>query len=273
MTIFQSIILGIIQGITEFLPISSSGHLVLAPYYFGWEIPSDQNFVFNVLVQVATLLAVFVYFRNDLANITRSFIQGIIQRQPFIDPHSQMGWYLIVASIPAGIAGLLFKDTFEQAFNSPTATAFFLLFTAILLLMAEQLGKRAQKIEHITWKDALLIGCFQLLALFPGVSRSGSTITGGMIRHLDRPTAARFSFLMSIPIMIVAGAYSLFDLFSIPYLLDFLPPLIAGFFTASFVGYIAIRWLLSFLAKRPLYVFAAYVAGIGLLTLATLLLT
>lgn len=267
MTILQAIMLGIIQGITEFVPISSSGHLVLVPYIFNWQIPVEHAWVFNVLVQVGTLVAVIIYFWRDLVSILLSFLDGLRKRQPFASSETRMGWYLILTTIPATIIGMIFKDTVEAAFDSPRATAAFLLLTALLLLFAERAGQRQKVLGDMTWKDALIIGCFQILALFPGVSRSGSTITGGMLRNLDRPTAARFSFLMSVPVMLGAGLLATFDLFEVSNLQGLLLPLIIGFLTSVIVGYLAIHWLLTFLARRPLYIFSIYCAALGLLLL------
>ncbi len=258
MTLIQSIIMGIIQGLTEFLPISSSGHLVIVPYLLKWSIPAQDAFIFDVLVQLGTLLAVIVYFRKDLYQIIVSVIQGLIRRQLFTDPSARLGWFLVLATIPAVIAGLLFKNLVEKAFSSPLAAGLFLLVTAALLVTAELVGKRTRQIESITWLDALLVGLFQVISLLPGVSRSGSTISGGMIRSLDRPTAARFSFLMSVPVMIGAGTLALVDLIKLPNFTGQIPTLIAGFVTAAVVGYFAIHWLLSYLSKRSLYVFAVY---------------
>jgi undecaprenyl-diphosphatase len=267
MTLLQSILLGIIQGITEFLPISSSAHLVITPYLFGWKIPAQDSFIFDVLVQLGTLLAVIIYFRRDLYTIIMSVINGLIRRQPFSDPMSRLGWLLILATIPAIIAGILFKDQVEQAFGSPLSAALFLLGTAVFLVIAEQVGKRTRQLDTITWLDALIVGLFQVISLLPGISRSGSTITGGMIRNLDRPTAARFSFLMSVPVMIGAGALAMIDLFKSPNLSTQLPTVMAGFVFAAIVGYLSIKWLLSFLIKRPLYLFAIYCAVLSVIVL------
>jgi undecaprenyl-diphosphatase len=268
MTIVQSIILGIIQGITEFVPISSSGHLVLTPFIFGWEIPADHAWVFNVLIQVGTLVAVIIYFWKDLLTIAVAFLEGLRRRQPFTTPESRLGWYLILATIPASLFGLVLKDAVEAAFDSPRATAAALLLTAALLLVAERTGKRQNRMPDLTWKDALVIGCFQILSLFPGISRSGATITGGMLRNLDRPAAARFSFLMSIPVMLGAGLLATIDLFQIPDLVMLLPSLSVGFLTSIIVGYASIHWLLRFLARRPLYLFSAYCTIIGIVLFA-----
>jgi undecaprenyl-diphosphatase len=258
MTLIQSIILGIIQGLTEFLPISSSGHLVIIPYILNWHIPVQDAFIFDVLVQLGTLLAVIVYFRKDLYRIIVSVIQGLIHRQPFTEPSARLGWFLVLATIPAVIAGFLFKNLVERAFSSPLAAGLLLMGTAALLITAELVGKRSRQIESITWLDALLIGLFQVISLLPGISRSGSTISGGMIRNLDRPSAARFSFLMSIPVMIGAGVLAIVDLIKLPNFTGQIPTLVAGFITAALVGYLTIHWLLSYLSKRSLYLFAAY---------------
>ena len=173
---------------------------------------------------------------------------------------------------PPGVAHLLFNDTFERAFSSPLATACFLLVTAALLLIAERVGKRSRSFEEINWVDALVVGLFQILAIFPGVSRSGSTITGGMTRNLQRPAAARFSFLISIPIMLAGGLIGVKNLLEIPHFTSLLSAYFAGFAAAALVGYFTIRWLLQFLSQRPLYVFAIYCFIFGLLNLTLLLL-
>lgn len=271
MTLLQSIILGIVQGLTEFIPVSSSGHLVLVPNLLGWDISPEAAFVFDVLVQVATLVAVFAYFWNDLLSILKAFVTGLREREPFNEPDSRLGWLIILATIPAGLAGLLLKDTIEQALNSPLATAGFLFLTVGLLLVAEWLGKREHKAAELSWLDAFIIGCFQILALFPGVSRSGATITGGMLRRLDRPAAARFSFLISVPIMLAAGLLATLDLFDIPNLGEILPTFIAGFVAAAITGYLAIRWLLKYLSQHSLYGFAIYCAAFGLINLIVIL--
>jgi undecaprenyl-diphosphatase len=267
MTPIQSIILGFIQGTTEFLPISSSGHLVIIPFLLGWHFPEQEAFIFNVLVQLATLLAVIVYFWRDLLGIVRDFILGLWQKRPFSSLQARLGWYLILATIPAGLAGLAFKATIEKAFNSPQVIAGFLLITAALLLLAEKIGKRIYTIEKINWVDALFIGLFQVVALLPGVSRSGATITGGMLRDLERPAAARFAFLMSVPVMLVAGLLETLDLLAMPTSQQILLSFIPGFVAAAIVGYLSIHWLLGFIVRRPLYIFAIYCIGLSLITL------
>jgi undecaprenyl-diphosphatase len=268
-SLLQSLILGIIQGITEFLPISSSAHLVLIPHLLGWKIPEAQVFPFDVLVQLGTLIAVILYFWKDLWQILKGFFQGLIERKPFGSENARLGWYLILATIPAGLAGVLIKDQVEAAFNSPTATAIFLFVTALFLVLAELVGKRSRPLSDVKWVDALWVGVFQAISLFPGISRSGSTITGGMTRNLDRPSAARFSFLMSVPVMLGAGLVSFKDALQMPGFSDFLPVLAVGFTAALLVGYLVIHWLLSYLNKGSLYIFAVYCVILGTAVLLT----
>lgn len=267
MTIIQAIILGIIQGLTEFLPISSSGHLVLAPAIFGWQIPEAQIFPFNVLVQLGTLVAVIIYFWNDIWEIVIAVIQGLKNKKPFDSSKAKMGWLLVLATIPAVIIGVLLKDAVESAFGSSLATSLFLWGTAALLFFSETRGKQDKENKDMTWIDALIIGTFQALAIFPGVSRSGSTIAGGIFRGYNRKEAARFSFLMSIPVMLGAGVFSIPDLLEVPNLSSFIPSMAIGFITASIVGYISIHWLLQFLTKNSLKGFAIYCFFAGLLGL------
>ena len=267
MTIFQSIILGIVQGLTEFLPISSSAHLVITPMLFRWQIPQQQAFIFDVLVQVGTLVAVIVYFWRDLLGILQAVFQGLVQRKPFASPQARLGWFIVLATIPAGIFGMLIKDQVEQAFSSPLTAGVFLLVTAVLLTAGERFGKRTRSFDQLNWFDALWIGFFQAIAIFPGISRSGSTITGGMLKSFDRPSAARFSFLMSIPIMLAAGLLAVADLTQASGFASQVPTLLAGFITAAVVGYFSIRWLLAYLSHRSFYIFVVYCVIAGILTI------
>lgn len=255
--------MGIIQGITEFIPISSSGHLVIIPHLLGWKFSGPEAFIFNVLVQWGSLFAVFIYFREDLQKILVAFTKALILGKPFVTKDARMGWYIIVATLPAVIAGLLLKNTVQLAFNSVRVTGFSLLITALLLFFAEYQGRRNRNPEQFTMYDALWIGCFQVLALLPGVSRSGATVSGGMIINFDRPTAARFSFLISIPVMIGAGVLAISDLTAIQTTDRFLMTLFVGFFCAFISGYIAIRWLISYLIRHTLHIFATYCLLLG----------
>ena len=267
MTFIQALVLGIVQGATEFLPISSSGHLVLVPWLLRWQIDPELAFVFDILVQWGTLLAVVFYFRDDLRTLIYAARSGIRSGQPLRDSDSRIAWLILVASIPATVIGLTLKDQVMQAFNSPQVTSIFLLLTALMLLASERLGKRERSLDTISVADAVWIGFAQALALFPGVSRSGATIAGGMTRRLKRPHAARFSFLIAIPVMIGAGVVAVLELINIPDGHNHVPVLLVGFFAAIIVGYFSIQWLLRYLTQRSLSKFAIYCAGAGVLGL------
>ncbi len=268
MTFFQAVILGMIQGISEFMPISSSGHTILVPFFLNWHIPEGELFFFNVLVELGTLVAIILYFRQDLLNILSGFVQGLVKKQPFATHDSRLGWLLILATIPAGLAGFFLNDLFEQIYTSPLITGFALLVTAGLLFLAEKVSQKIGDTHDITAGIALFIGLMQTLALVPGISRSGSTISGGMFRHLRREAAGRFAFLMSIPIMAAAGALSTYQMFTeMPNLGAFLPILAAGFLTALVVGYLVIRWLLGFLVNHSLVYFSIYCLLLGSMTI------
>ena len=267
MTIWQALILGIVQGITEFLPISSSGHLVITPFLLNWSIPEEYIFPFDVLVQMGTLVAVIIYFRKYLISIVVAVFKGIINKDPFGTNDAWLGWLVVLSTIPAIFGGLFLEDQVEAAFQSIQFTAFFLLFTALMLWLAEILSDRIKKMEEISTLDAFIIGCFQVLAIFPGVSRSGSTIAGGLLRKLKREEAAKFSFLMSIPVMLGAGVMSINDLVNLPDLSSFLPLLLVGFVAAGIVGFLSIHWLLQFLNKNKLSYFSIYCVVLSIITL------
>jgi undecaprenyl-diphosphatase len=182
--------------------------------------------------------------------------------------NAKMGWYIIIATVPALMAGYLLKDAVEALFRMPLLQASIRLFAAaILLTLAEWLTKKNRQLDSMTWLDALVVGLFQIIAVFPGASRSGSTISGGMFRNFDRPSAARFAFLMSVPVMLAAGAYEMLDVVRMPGLKDFLPVLAVGFITAAIVGWAAVRWLLRYLSNHSLYIFSAYCAVVGTIVL------
>ena len=267
MSFLQAIILGIIQGATEFIPVSSSGHLVAAPFIFNWSIPEDQLFAFDVLVQMGTLVAVLIFFWKDIINITVGAFKGLKQPDRWKIFEVRIALYLLIATIPAALFGILLKDVIESAFNSLTATAIFLLLTALILIIAEWGEKRQKDLKDMNWLDALVMGIFQVLALFPGISRSGTTITGGMLKKMSRASAARFSFLMSIPIMIGAGIIAFFDLSNVEGISAFVPMLIVGFITSAAIGYLSIKWLLKYLANNPLYHFSYYLFVLGIFLL------
>jgi len=258
MTVFQAFLLGLIQGLTEFIPVSSTAHLLITQRLLN--IPADDAmFSFLVIVQLGTLVSLFAFYWKDLLSILKATLN-------FRNPTQErdLGAYIIVATVPALIAGYLLKDAVEALFKQPMLQASIRLFSAaILLTLAESLTKKNRSIESMTWLDALIVGLFQIIAVFPGASRSGSTISGGMFRGFDRPSAARFAFLMSVPVMLAAGGYEMLDVIQMPNLSEFLPLLAVGFITAAIVGWFAIKWLIDYLSRHSLYVFAAYCALVG----------
>lgn len=258
MSLLQSFLLGLIQGITEFLPISSSAHLVLFPYLMGWQLNEDFIFPFNVLVQIGTLLAVIVYFRSDLKIICGSMIKGIKKGELFHEVPARTGWLTLLATIPAGLIGLSIRDDIAKAFRNPGATSLFLIVTAIFLVVSEFFGKRNRNLSEMRILDAVWIGLFQALSVFPGISRSGSTIAGGMTKHFERKIAGQFAFLMAIPIMLAAGVLGTVDLLKVDGYIEFLPSLIIGFITSAFFGFLSIRWMIKFISNHSLIPFAVY---------------
>jgi undecaprenyl-diphosphatase len=267
MNIFQSFLLGILQGLTEFIPVSSTAHLLIGQTILG--IPaSDAMFSYLVLVQLGTTLSLIVYFWQELWSVIKAFFA-----KPFSSPLNRLAWYIIIATIPALIFGYLLKSAVESLFKTPLLEAGIrLLITAVVLGLAEWLGKRNRQLEKMTWLDALVVGIAQILAVFPGASRSGTTISAGMARGFDRPSSARFAFLMAVPVLLAAGGYQSLDLLKMQGLSAFLPILAVGFVTAAVVGWFAIKWLLNYLTKHSLYVFAGYCAVIGAACLAFALL-
>ena len=262
MTILHAILLGIIQGLTEFIPVSSTAHLLIGQRLLG--LPADNAmFSFLVIVQLGTLVSLFAFYWKDLLAIFKATLNV---RQS--TPERNLGFYIIVATIPALLAGYLLKDAVEALFRQPMQEAAIRLFTAaVLLTLAEWLARKNRSLDSMTWLDALFVGLMQIIAVFPGASRSGTTIAGGMFRGFDRPSAARFAFLMSIPVMLAAGGYQMLDLIRMPNLGTFLPLLAVGFVTAAIVGWFAIKWLIAYLSKHSLYIFAAYCAVVGTIVL------
>ena len=265
MTFLNAILLGIVQGLTEFIPVSSTAHLFIASNLLG--LPADdRTFSFNVIIQLGTVAALLLFFWRDYWQITQAFFLGIKNRKPFENFHARLGWLIIIATIPAGVVGLLLNRFVKDMSGDPLLWAGIrLIFTAILLAAVEYFDKKSRTLESATWLDALAVGLFQVLAIFPGASRSGSTMAGAMFRGLDRPSAARFAFLMSAPILIVAGLYESVEVIILPNTTEFLPILLTGFITSGIVGWFAIRWLLEYLRKHSLYVFSVYclIAGIA----------
>lgn len=263
MTIIYAFLLGIIEGLTEFIPVSSTAHMLIVQKLLN--IPSnDIVTAFLILVQIGPLVALIIYFWNDLWMLLKAFFV-----KPLSTPENKLVWFIIIATIPALAAGALLEKRVEALFQTPFFEAGIRLLTAaVLLSLAERLGKRTRNLESMTWLDALVVGLFQIIAVFPGASRSGSTISGGMLRGLDRPSATRFAFLLAIPVMFAAGVYKSISVFKLHVWRELLPPLAVGFVIAAIVGWLAIKWLINYLNKNSLYVFAAYCAAVGVIVLA-----
>jgi undecaprenyl-diphosphatase len=255
MSIFEAIILGIIQGFTEFLPVSSSGHMVLLQKIFGI---SEPVLLFDTMVHGGTLIAVFIVLWGDIWAIVRRIVQPLTV-------------YLILATIPTVVVALIFKEFIEETFQSAAFLGFSFLFTALVLLVSEQGYPTGRVKPHVAmdWFDALVIGVCQAIAIIPGVSRSGLTLSGALSRRLNRDFAARFSFLLSIPAILGALVLQLKDLVRGEIILNIgIKPIIAGTLAAAVTGFFAIKFMLKFVKTRSLRGFAFYVAILGILVLA-----
>jgi undecaprenyl-diphosphatase len=260
--IAYAVLLGLIEGLTEFIPVSSTAHMLIVQRLFN--LPADNvMFAFLILVQIGPLLALIVYFWKDLWMLLKAFFA-----RPFSTPENKLAWYVLIATLPALLAGFLFKDLVQSLFTNPLLEAAIRLFTAaILLFLAEWLGKRLRKLDSMTWLDALVVGLFQVLAVIPGASRSGSTISGGMLRNFERAVATRFAFLMSAPVMLAAGSYESLSVLRLHIFRTLLPPLAVGLIVAAVFGWLSIGWLINYVSKHSLYVFAGYNAIVATLCL------
>jgi undecaprenyl-diphosphatase len=274
--ILQSIILGIIQGLTEFIPISSSAHLVVIPWLFNWDNPALTSLTFDVALHLGTLIAILFFFASDWVKIIGAGILSIIERDVKKDFNRKLAWFLVVGSIPGGIAGFLLESKMDKMFHAapinPYAMIIMGLIIAVmggLLFLADKAAEHAKKMNQLGFKDSLLIGLAQALAIFPGVSRSGSTITAGLALGLEREAAARFSFLLAAPIIAGAGLKSVLDFSKMIYtgaisqaeMLLF--PI--GLVTAAVSGFFCIKLLLRFLQKNSTKVFVYYRWGLAAL--------
>lgn len=259
MGFLEAVLMGIVQGMTEFLPVSSSGHLLLVPVFFGFDDPGAG---FTAVIQIGTLFALFIYFWKDLVNVTRGWTRGLVDREARKTSDSKLGWAIVIGTIPVVIIGLLLEDQIDTAFRDPLITAIMLIGMALVLGLAELVGKRTKGIEKIGWKEGLIIGLWQCIALVPGSSRSGSCIAGGLFLGLERATAARFAFLLAIPAIGGSGFYKLFKEFDELMVEGFMPTMVAT--VVSFVsGYFAIWLLMKLLQKRTTLVFIVYRVILG----------
>jgi undecaprenyl-diphosphatase len=275
LNILEAIILGIIQGVTEFIPISSTGHLTVAGQLMGLiSVKSPERWTaFIAVIQLGTLISTLVYFRNDIADILRDFFRdNLLLRKVYLEQseNSKMGWMIIIGTIPVSLIGYFFESNIEGALTkSLYVIASSLIILALILALAEMLAKFKKEMKDITIKDSLVIGIAQCFALIPGSSRSGTTITGGLFMGLKRETAARFSFLMGIPAVLASGMLELFK--SLKYLdATMVVNLIVSTIVAGVCGYLAIDFLLKYLRKNTTFLFIYYRIAAGVLILILL---
>jgi len=275
MSILEAIVLGIIQGLTEFLPISSTAHLRILPALFGW---NDPGAAFTAVIQIGTLVAVLYYFYADILRIATATVQNTLQGKPFENFDSRMGYMMILATVPIVISGLLLKTYIETSFRSLYVIAFTLIALALLLMLAEffvkvrvEKGEKQKELTDLSWLEAIVVGLAQCVALIPGASRSGVTITGGLFLGMTRETAARFSFLLSLPSIFAAGIYQLIKareaLFATS---EGILNLLIATVVSGIVGYYSIAFLLNYLKKNSTYLFITYRIALGLLLLVLL---
>jgi undecaprenyl-diphosphatase len=261
----EAIVLGIVQGLTEFLPISSTGHLRIVPAFLGWE---DPGAAFTAVTQLGTMAAVLLYFREDLRRIARAWLRSLRDRNVRRELDARLGWYIVLGTIPIGIFGVLFKDQIETGARDLYLIGVALIVLGLVLLLAEKVGTRTRHMEQIQARDGLAVGFAQALALIPGVSRSGATITAGLFLGLDRPTAARFSFLLSIPAVVLSGLLELGSILSGEEGEHVgAGNLVIATVLAFVSGYAAIAWLLRFLSSHSTVVFVVYRVALGSLVL------
>ncbi|TDC29424.1 undecaprenyl-diphosphate phosphatase [Micromonospora sp. 15K316] len=271
MTWVEAIVLGLVQGLTEFLPVSSSGHLrITSELFFG----RDAGASFTAVTQLGTEAAVLIYFAKDIWRITRTWIVGIWDSSVRSSLDYRMAWYVIVGTIPIGIFGFLFKDQIRTAGRNLWLVATTLIVFAFVLAFAEYWGRQTRALENFRMRDGVVMGFAQAMALIPGVSRSGGTLTAGLLLNLTRETAARYSFLLAIPAVVLSGVFSLGDVFE-PAAPGTAAPTVAMLVVATIiafgVGYAAIAWLLRYVAHHTLYVFVLYRVALGTLVLALLM--
>ena len=274
MTLFEATILGIVQGLTEFLPISSTAHLRIVPALAGWQ---DPGAAFTAIAQLGTLVAVLIYFRKDISVIIQGVVRGVLQGKPLESTEAKMGWMIAAGTIPIVILGLLFKNHIETSLRSLYWISSALIILALVLSLAEwniknrlKKGLLLKTIDKIGWKEALLIGLAQSVALIPGASRSGVTITGGLFLNLSRETAARFSFLLSLPSVFAAALLELYKTWAvIAASTENITNIIVATLVAGVVGYASIGFLLTYLKKHTTTIFIAYrlIAGVVILFL------
>ena len=261
MDILQIIVLALVQGLTEFLPISSSAHLILVPYLTDWP---DQGLAFDVAVHVGTLTAVVIYFRKEISKMFFAWLASLKGRH---SEDSRLAWGVLIGTIPVGLAGLLFKDVISEHLRTPLVIAATTIIFGFLLWYADWSGKRSRDEHSMSWKDIIIIGCAQAIALIPGTSRSGITITAGLMLGLTAPAAARFSFLLSIPVIVLAGGVETLDYLKVASIND-TNDLIIGALISAVSAYLCIHYFLLLLERIGMTPFVIYRLLLGIVLLS-----
>lgn len=272
----QAAFLGIIQGLTEFIPVSSSGHLVLIPRLFGWDnfvAAEGMGTAFDVALHMGTLLALVIFFRHEWASLIKAFFRSFRHRPADWNRPMRVAWMLVLATIPAAVAGLLLGDFIEDNLRAPAAVAVCLIIGALVMMAAEGLGSRSRGIKELNARDATVVGFAQVLALAPGISRSGITISAGMLDGLDREAATHFAFLMSAPIIAGSGIYA-----GVKLVQNGFPPqgpgvFVAGFITSAITGLLAIGFMLKYMKRYTLKPFIIYRIALALIIFIILIAT
>ncbi|MGB4767718.1 MAG: undecaprenyl-diphosphate phosphatase [Candidatus Saccharimonas sp.] len=276
MDILHAILLGIVEGVTEFLPVSSTGHLTIVEKLLGYEIDAPGITAFTAVIQIGAILAAVLYFWKDIVRIATAWCKGIVNATNRDSADYRMGWYVIIGSIPVAIVGLLFKNEIETVLRSMWFVVGGLIVWSIVMFVADRKGTQNRAERDITWKDALIIGCVQCLSLIPGVSRSGATIAAGLFRGIDRVTATRLSFFLGIPALVAAGGLqAVTHASTISHTVGW-GATIAGIVTSFVVGYLSIAWLIKFVSHHNFTPFVIYrialaIVIIGLLTSGVIL--
>jgi undecaprenyl-diphosphatase len=267
MNYFDAIILGIVEGLTEFLPISSTGHLTIAEKVLGLQVDDPAVTGFTAVIQMGAILAVIVYFRRDIRNIIRTWVLGLFRAEYRGHRDFRMGWYVIVGTIPVGIVGLVLRDFIKNDLRSLWVVGIALIAWSAVMWAAERAATQERDERRLTMTDAIVIGLVQCVALVPGVSRSGATISAGLFRGLDRVTATRVSFFLSIPALLAAGLFELKDALGGNISVG---ETVVGTVVAFVVAYATIAWLLRFVAHHPITWFVPYRVALGALILVLL---
>ena len=270
MSTLEAIVLGIVQGLTEFLPISSTGHILYVPALAGWP---DPGAAFSAVIQLGTMAAVLVYFRSDLWRMAVAFVKsfgGDHELWRSSDTDGRLGWYIVLGTIPIAIVGLAFSDQIENNVRTLSLVAIVMILFSFVLMAADLKGVQDRDVKELTLKDGIIIGLFQALALIPGVSRSGSTISGGLFLGLDRESATRYSFLLSVPAVVLSGVFELRKIGDSSGASVGVAPTVIATVLAFISGYLAIAFLLRFVRTHNFSVFVIYRVAVGVLMLVLL---